>query len=175
MLKNKDKTEGFPRIIDALDDTIAEIIFCFDKIGEINQGEEEKTYLKNNEKLFYKLTGNYTSLINHLLDVYFENTNNRKVQLKYKPDILYFRQVHEYLVYLIRYPEILNIPEHDEIKQTRYFLENKEQLKKNIYEGLAEKQTAIFEGNFQNKLNEALGNHLKSIGLKDKIEKKHEV
>ncbi|MCP4763140.1 MAG: hypothetical protein GY870_15295, partial [archaeon] len=69
----------------------------------------------------------------------------RQEQLKYKPDILYYRQVQGYLVFLLRYPDILRVQEHDEIQQTIKFLENKNYLIKTLYFDLAKEQTEVFE------------------------------
>jgi hypothetical protein len=172
MQKKTPPTDGFTEIIDTLDELIEEILFCFDDIKKIDSGEDQQPYLKNNEKLYFKLVGNYTRLINRLLDVYFKNENNRDEQIRFKPDILYYRQLHEYLVFLIRFPEILQIADHDEIKQTRNFLENKLFLIKKIYNPMADQQNKLFSGSFRKELNNLLGHHQKKKiqRIKDKTD-----
>lgn len=161
MDKKKISDEGFTEVIESFDDVIEEILYCLDDIKKINSGEEIQPYLKNNEKLYFKLVGDYSKLVNRLLDVYFENENNRNEQIRYKPDILYYRQLHEYLVFLLRFPKILQIADHDEITQTCYFLENKKLLIEEIYNQKAEQQNKLFKGTFRKELNNLLGYHQK--------------
>jgi hypothetical protein len=161
MDKKEIAIEGFTEMIECFDEVIEEILFCLDDIKNINSGEEQRPYLKNNEKLYFNLVADYSGLVNRILDVYFEN--DRDEQIKYKPDILYYRQLHEYLIFLIRFPEILRIAdhEHDEIAQTRYFLENKKLLIEEIYNKMAEQQHKLFNGTFRKKLNNLLAHHQK--------------
>ncbi len=156
MDKTKITSDDFTELIESFDGVIEEILFCFEDIKKINSGEVLQPYLKNNEKLYFKLVADYSKLVNRLLDAYFENENNRDEQIKYKPDILYYRQLQEYLVFLIRFPEILQIADHDEIKQTQYYLENKKLLIKEIYNKMSEHQNTLFTGNFRSNLDKTL-------------------
>ena len=172
MDKKKAIKEGFTELIEAFNGVIEEILFCFEDIKKINSGEvQQQPYLKNNEKLYFKLVADFSNLVNRLLDVYFEHEDNQEEQLRYKPDILYYRQLHEYLVFLIRFPEILQIADHDEIKQTRYFLENKKLLIQKLYNQMADQQTELFKGTFRKELNSLLDHHQKKKihRIKDKI------
>lgn len=137
---------NFANVISNLDTIMRDILDCFENIGKSEPQFIEDTY--------FKKVGEFSSKIKLLLNTYFEN--NREEQLKYKPDILYYRQVQGYLVFILRFPDILKVKDHDEIQQTRKFLENKEYLIRTIYNQLAEHETNLFEGNFRNILEEKL-------------------
>lgn len=137
---------NFANVISNLDTIMRDILDCFENIGKSEPQVIEDTY--------FKKVGEFSSKIKLLLKTYFEN--NREEQLKYKPDILYYRQVQGYLVFILRFPDILKVKDHDEIQQTRKFLENKEYLIRTIYNQLAEHETNLFEGNFRNILEEKL-------------------
>lgn len=145
-MENNKPILNFSEVISKLNVNMKEILDCFENIGKDDPQIVEDTY--------FKKVGEFSANIKLLLNTYFEN--NREEQLKYKPDILYYRQVQGYLVFLLRFPEILKVKDHDEIQQTRKFLENKEYLMRTIYNQLAEHETNLFEGDFRDILEEKL-------------------
>lgn len=122
------------------------IVECFNQIG-IREIEENETH-------FCVLLAEFTKVLKKLLDLY--SKSERETQLKYKPHILYYRQVQGYLVFLIRFPTILTVRDHDEIEQTLEFLNNREEMIATKYKIIAEDQTRVFDGDFRKKLEEKL-------------------
>ena len=133
---------NFEDTIGSLDNNMKEILGLFQDIGVKSE--------QDIEDLYFKKVGEFSAFLNQLLEIYFDNP--RDLQLKFKPDILYYRQVQGYLVFLLRYPTILKVKDHTEIKQTRLFLENKQELLDKIYYALANHETQLFEGDFREKL-----------------------
>ncbi|MHA1338379.1 MAG: hypothetical protein ACTSRZ_00575 [Promethearchaeota archaeon] len=150
--------DNFPDVIKALDNLLQKLIECFDNIGIIDDEENENT--------FFKLVGKYSKMIKIMLNIYFNSS--RKIQLEYKPEILYYRQVQGYLVFLLRFPDILKVKDHDEIQQTKRFMQEKQRLVKNLYKNLADEQTFLFESDFREKLDEKIQ---KMIDQKEKSQK----
>jgi hypothetical protein len=144
---------GFQECIDNLDKSMDVILELFNNIGQDNQ--------KNIEEKYFKEVGNFSKHLKQLLNIYFDDNTKRDTQLQYKPQILYFRQVQHYLVFILRYPDILTVYEHDEIKQTKNFLENKDYLIDLQYKKISEHQTELFDGDFRKILDEKLSNALR--------------
>ena len=103
------------------------------------------------EEHFNLLTGQFTHHLNDLLRYYATQNEDTKDMLR--PYVNYYRQIQNYLVFLLRFPEILMVPHHSEIQQTLNILENREQLLKTTYEDISKAEKALFSGDFVNKLN----------------------
>jgi len=143
---NSEKFNTFPEAINEIDSILNQILNIFNNINIIEPQELEILYINQ--------VGKFSKMIKLLLNIYFEN--NREIQLKYKPEILYYRQVQAYLVFILRYSEILRVRDHEEIQQTKSFILNKEKLMKEIYNELAEQETYLFESDFRDKLDEKI-------------------
>lgn len=113
------------------------------------------------EEAFCKVVGLYSKELKVLLRTYFEVDAAKKDELR--PWINYYRQLQHYLVYLIRYSEILQVPHHSEILQTLAFIENQDRLIQNVYVAVSEAQKQLFSKEFLNKLDELLEEKLRKL------------
>lgn len=146
MAENDVEISNFSDGIDLMNEIMDRFVDCFNQIG---LGDDEE-----NETRFCVLLAEFTRVLKKMLDLY--SKSERSIQLEFKPHILYYRQIQGYLVFLIRFPEILKVRDHDEIRQTREFLENRDEMIKTKYSEIAEEQTRVFDGDFKNKLEEKL-------------------
>jgi hypothetical protein len=114
------------------------------------------TLLRSNsiisEDQFNPITGQFTHHLNELLRYYADQDSVVKDSLR--PYINYYRQVQNYLVFLLRFPDILKVPHHSEIQQTLNILENREILLKTTYAEISDAEKRLFEGEFRDRLND---------------------
>ena len=146
--KNRESEEiiKFDDVIKTIDDDLKAILDCFNRIGDVDFEENETFYCEN--------VGNFSKHLKDLLDTYFKF--DLSISRTFKPLILYYRQVQGYLIFLVRFLEILKVKDHDEILQAKNFILQKDQLIKKIYNDLADQQTELFEGDFRKYLNDKL-------------------
>lgn len=101
---------------------------------------------------FNPLIGQFTHHLNELLRYYAEQDSNQKDILR--PYVNYYRQVQNYLAFLLRFSSILCIPHHSEIQQTLNLLENRDLLLKTTYYEISNAEKELFQGNFYKHLND---------------------
>jgi ferric iron reductase protein FhuF len=99
------------------------------------------------EDPFFMLVGAFSAALKRLLSKYFEKDASGKDLLR--PIVNYYRQVQNYLVFLLRYPDILQIPQHSEIEQTLRYLHDPEKWINEVYMQLAEKEKNLMSGDFR--------------------------
>ncbi len=99
------------------------------------------------ENLYFKLVGDYSKELNLILGTYFES--DEKTQTLMRPFLNYFRQLQHYLVFIIRYPTILQVPHHSEILQALNFIEQQESLIKEQYNDFSKHQKEFLTGEFR--------------------------
>jgi len=107
-----------------------------------------------NENLYFELVGKYSKQLKKFLTTYFDS--DKKTQALMRPSLNYYRQLQHYLVFIIRYPTILQVPHHSEILQTLSIIENQEELIKGLYTDLSKKQTNLLNGDFRKVLEDYL-------------------
>ena len=112
------------------------------------------------EQEFRSATGRFSSELNRLLRNYAECPNETKDRLR--PYINYYRQVQNYLVFLLRFETILQVPHHSEIQQTLYYLAHREELIEKIYRSLSEKEKELMTGRLKQDLEKFYGKTSKS-------------
>jgi hypothetical protein len=107
------------------------------------------------ETTFNQLVGAFTHLLNVLLKNYpsLEDVERDAA----RPFILYLRQMQGYLVFLLRFPDILQVPHHSEINQALDFITRRETLIEETYVPLARQEKKLFSGQFRGHLEECLG------------------
>jgi hypothetical protein len=103
---------------------------------------------------FNGLVGDFTKSLNCILGKYPDLDEDMKDEVR--SHLLYLRQVQNYLVFLLRFPDILNVPHHCEIEQTLDFILNREDLLENKYKSLALHEKKLFQGDFREKLEACL-------------------
>jgi hypothetical protein len=108
------------------------------------------------EELFSKLVGKYSKALKHLLNQYFSVSLTEQKDLS--PYINYYRQVQHYLVFILRYPTILLVPNHSEILQTLKYIDNKTELINSLYIPMSKRNRTLLEGEFKKKLEENFRN-----------------
>lgn len=104
------------------------------------------------EKIYFEIVGTFSKELKLLLTKYFES--DEETQTKMRPFLNYYRQLQHYLVYIIRYPTILEVPHHSEILQTLSFIENQEKLIKEKYLAFSEAQKELLNGEFMKVLDD---------------------
>ncbi len=104
---------------------------------------------------FQQLAGTFTRLLNLILKAYPEMVDAEKDAAR--PHILYWRQLQGYLVFLLRFPDILQVPHHAEITQALDFIVHQENILTEIYVPLARQEKNLFAGQFRQHLEECLG------------------
>ncbi len=104
---------------------------------------------------FQQLAGTFTRLLNLILKSYPDLTDAEKDTAR--PFILYWRQLQGYLVFLLRFPDILQVPHHSEINQALDFITQQEKLLEDVYIPLARQEKNLFSGQFRGHLEECLG------------------
>jgi hypothetical protein len=107
------------------------------------------------EATFNPLVGTFTHLLNALLKKYPSLGEGEKDVAR--PFILYLRQMQGYLVFLLRFPAILQVPHHSEINQALDFITRRESLVEETYVPLARQEKNLFSGQFRGHLEECLG------------------
>ncbi|OLS14078.1 MAG: hypothetical protein RBG13Loki_2256 [Promethearchaeota archaeon CR_4] len=112
------------------------------------------------EELFYPLSGEFTRLLNLVLKQYPDLNDRGKDSAR--PLILYCRQLQGYLVFLLRFPDILQVPHHSEINQTLDFITRREELLEKIYIPLAWQEKQLFSGQFREILEGYLAKYAKN-------------
>src|SRR5271157_713001 len=103
---------------------------------------------------FTCFVGDFTKLLNLVLRKYPDLGEELKDDVR--PHLLYLRQVQNYLVFLLRFPSILNVPHHSEIQQTLDFILNRETLLEEKYVPLALHEKNLFNGGFRDELEACL-------------------
>ncbi|MHA1732650.1 MAG: hypothetical protein ACTSU5_11960 [Promethearchaeota archaeon] len=104
---------------------------------------------------FQGLAGKFSSELNALLREYHGWSDAERDAAR--PLVLYLRQVQHYLVFLLRFPDILAVPHHCEIQQVQEFLANRDELLAGKYAELAGQQKGLFAGPFRQELERCLG------------------
>jgi len=121
--------------------------------------ESLRALLSRNEAIpqepFQELAGTFTRLLNLILKKYVDLTAPDKDNAR--PLILYWRQLQGYLIFLLRFPEILQVPHHSEINQTLDFIVQRDILLKERYVPLANQEKSLFSGSFRGELERCLG------------------
>jgi len=107
-----------------------------------------------NEQTYFELVGRYSTELKKILAVYFDSAD--KIGTQMRPFLNYYRQLQHYLVFIIRYPAILQVPHHSEILQTLSIIENQEELIKGLYTDLSKKQRNLLNGDFRKDLEDYL-------------------
>lgn len=140
-------TESLPETLRAF---ASELEMCIDSL---------RAFLTSSEVLspdtFQCLAGTFTHVLNLILKVYPNLTDSEKDNAR--PFILYWRQLQGYLVFLLRFPDILHVPHHSEILQALDFITQREKLLRKIYIPLAQQEKNLFSGQFREHLEECLG------------------
>ena len=103
---------------------------------------------------FNQLVGNFTRFLNLILKKYPDLPETEKDGAR--PHILYWRQLQAYLVFLLRFPEILQVPHHAESVQALNFIKQREKLLRELYVPLAQQEKNLFSGSFRQQLEECL-------------------
>ncbi len=106
---------------------------------------------KINQDAFYRQSSNYSKELKKILRNYHE-ISDKEEKHSYTSHINYYRQLQHYLIFMVRYPTILTVPNHSEIQQTLQFIQKKDELIQNIYIRMSKKQQDLFHGNFKHKL-----------------------
>lgn len=106
------------------------------------------------EDPFFVEVGIFSSLLNKLLKYYAIAQAKEKDNLR--PQINYYRQIQNYLVFLVRFPDILKVPHHAEIEQTLSIMKNREKWINEIYRDLSQREKNNLEGPFKQKLEQLL-------------------
>lgn len=113
------------------------------------------------ENLYFETVGKYSKELKLLLKTYFKS--DKKTQTLIRPFINYYRQLQHYLVFIIRYPSILQVPHHSEILQTLTFIENQEKLIKELYIDFSEVQRKLLTGEFMSVLEQLFELKLRKV------------
>jgi len=113
------------------------------------------------EQVYCEKVGAYSKELKILLQSYFES--NIETQNLLRPYLNYYQQLQHYLVFLVRNSEILQVPHHSEILQTLTFIENQEELIRDLYIEFSEAQKRLFSGNFRNILDKLLEKKFKEL------------
>lgn len=132
----------------------------FHAIGEtlklLSQDFQKDTILDLEE--FTDLVGDFTRDLNRILHQYPDLSEGEKDQTR--PHALYLRQLQGYLVFLLRFPRILQVPHHAEIQQTLDFILQREDLLDKVYDPLATHEKQLLSSGFRDKLEACLEHRL---------------
>ncbi len=140
-------TEPLPELLQEL---ASELEACIDSLKGVLASS--KVILADT---FQQLAGTFTRVLNLILKKYPDLTDSEKDSAR--PLILYWRQMQGYLVFLLRFPDILQVPNHAEITQALDFIVHREKLLTEIYVPLARQEKNLFSGQFRKHLEECLG------------------
>ncbi len=143
------KTKPLPETLQGF---ASELGVCIDSLREILASSKAIPAVT-----FQQLAGAFTHLLNLILKTYPDLADSEKDAAR--PHILYWRQLQGYLVFLLRFPEILLVPHHSEINQLLTFIIHREKLLNEIYVSLARHEKNLFAGHFREHLEECLGKH----------------
>ena len=143
-------------IIDSLDDLDFQILDQFDEIENLRSEKFEERYCFN--------VGSYGKLLRQLLDLYHEDPNSSEIRTRLKPYLLYYRELQQYLVYFVRFPEAMYQKDHPYMKEMRELIENKEYFIKIKYKPKAIQESMLFETEFREKLEKSLSRRKLSNG-----------
>jgi hypothetical protein len=102
------------------------------------------------EDPFFIEVGFFSSSLNKLLKYYTIVPASEKDNLR--PIVNYFRQIQNYLVFLVRFPDILRVPHHAEIEQTLSIMKNREKWINEVYRDISQSEKEILNGSFKVKL-----------------------
>lgn len=102
------------------------------------------------EDPFFVLTGNFSKELKTILNAYFDADSTRKPVLQ--PYINYYRQLQNYLVFILRFPTILLVPHHSEIEQTLRIIRNKETLIHEMYIPYSKRESELLHGEFHDQM-----------------------
>ena len=115
------------------------------------------------EEEYCKVVAAYSRELKALLKKYFEVNEEGKDELR--PWVNYYKQLQHYLVYLVRFSEILQVPHHSEILQTLLFIKKQDELIEKIYIALSQAQKELFSEANLKALDRALELKLKKLGM----------
>jgi len=107
------------------------------------------------EDPFFVLTGNFSKELKEILNAYFDADLARKTFLQ--PYINYYRQLQNYLVFILRFPTILLVPHHSEIEQTLRIIRNKETLIHEMYIPYSKRESELLHGEFHDQMEKLFG------------------
>lgn len=108
------------------------------------------------EDPFFVVTGNFSKEVKTLLATYFEADQSQKIVLQ--PYINYYRQLQNYLVFILRFPTILLVPHHSEIEQTLRFIRNKNTLITEMYVPYSQRESDLLHGDFHDRMEKLYDN-----------------
>lgn len=116
------------------------------------------------EDPFFEAVGRFSKQLKVVLREYF--TANSLLQAKMRPYVNYYRQLQNYLVFILRFPTILVVPHHSEIEQTVRFMEQKNLLIQTVYIELSQHEYELLKGDFHENLDRLLSKRNDSKDLK---------
>ena len=109
------------------------------------------------EDLFFPLVGDYSKSLKDLLNLYHEPWRTEVEKAFLSPHINYYRQLQNYLIFICRFPTILLVPHHSEILQTLKYIDQKQNLIKDVYEKLSQQEKNLLNGQFKEELERLIG------------------
>jgi hypothetical protein len=107
------------------------------------------------EDSFFESVGIYSKQLKEILSYYFTLEETERYPLQ--PYLNYYRQLQGYLVFILRFPDILQVPHHSEIEQTLEFISKKDELIENFYTKYSNKERTLLHGSFKEQLEKLWG------------------
>ncbi len=149
--------------IDSSKNTIEELDELNHQIIELIDQIVLKEVEKFDEKYCYHV-GSFGKLLRKLLDHYHDDIRTKEQKALLKPQILYFREIQQYLVFFVRFPAALYQKNHPYLIEMRYLIAEKGKLLREKYKEKAIQESMLFESDFRNKLEKTLKKRFLSDG-----------
>jgi hypothetical protein len=112
------------------------------------------------EDPFFEEVGHFSKELKLILSTYFESPPKKQDELR--PFINYYRQLQNYLVFILRFPTILLVPHHSEIQQTLEFIHSKKKLIETLYHQISEEEKKLLCGEFKENLEKFFNQKMKN-------------
>lgn len=138
---------------DKKEEIIAELENICDSILDLFDKKEIKD-TERFEESYYYMVGSLSKQLRKLLDTYHEGTKEEQTLLK--PSILYYLELQQYFVYLVRYPSAIYQKNHPYLAELKEMIEKKGFLLKTKYKEKAIQESMLFEPDFREKLEKTL-------------------
>ncbi|TFG19697.1 MAG: hypothetical protein EU530_05440 [Promethearchaeota archaeon] len=142
--------------ISQLDDLGFQILDLFDQIETQDAKKFEESYCYN--------VGTYGKLLRALLDQYHAESRNIEDKKRIKPQILFYRELQQYLVFFVRFTSAMYQKDHPYLKEVRDLIEKKDYFIRTKFKQKAIQESMLFESDFREKLEKTLSRRKLSNG-----------